>query len=276
MGVWGEREKCSSPDDAVKLKSFDLCPNPICIAPTLPVPHPAKGGASAVAAAQVLHIPHCHIKRNSHNARFSRALCAIENIFIAVCCWPENDRGKTKTNGAIDFKYDPLKAKPQPYPSPSIVFMSVTFGGGDEMGLGGEVMGAHLLHSASKTLAARRSNRPPRSPLFSPLPGTVSIMILSGSDHFLFGPALTPPLLDLFVSRVATSLFLPPFTTLLTCTSFLMPHLVTDDMGIRNESFMKIAAVGTWMGDFVTAWMFSTKFPSKITNVIFEYIKNNI
>ncbi|XP_061106804.1 transmembrane protein 117 isoform X1 [Conger conger] len=26
-------------------------------------------------------------------------------------------------------------------------------------------------------------------------------------------------------------------------------------MGIRNESFMKMAAVGTWMGDFVTAWM---------------------
>ncbi|XP_068950341.1 transmembrane protein 117 isoform X3 [Petaurus breviceps papuanus] len=26
-------------------------------------------------------------------------------------------------------------------------------------------------------------------------------------------------------------------------------------MGIRNESFMKVAAVGTWMGDFVTAWM---------------------
>nr|XP_061812502.1 transmembrane protein 117-like [Nerophis lumbriciformis] len=32
-------------------------------------------------------------------------------------------------------------------------------------------------------------------------------------------------------------------------------HIVTDYMGIRNESFMKIAAVGTWMGDFVTAWM---------------------
>lgn len=31
--------------------------------------------------------------------------------------------------------------------------------------------------------------------------------------------------------------------------------MVTDYMGIRNESFMKIAAVGTWMGDFVTAWM---------------------
>nr|XP_020478193.1 transmembrane protein 117 isoform X1 [Monopterus albus] len=35
----------------------------------------------------------------------------------------------------------------------------------------------------------------------------------------------------------------------------LWPHMVTDYMGIRNESFMKIAAVGTWMGDFVTAWM---------------------
>ncbi|XP_077423768.1 transmembrane protein 117 isoform X2 [Vanacampus margaritifer] len=31
--------------------------------------------------------------------------------------------------------------------------------------------------------------------------------------------------------------------------------MVTDHMGIKNESFMKIAAVGTWMGDFVTAWM---------------------
>lgn len=35
------------------------------------------------------------------------------------------------------------------------------------------------------------------------------------------------------------------------------PHMVTDYMGIRNESFMKMAAVGTWMGDFVTAWMVS-------------------
>nr|XP_060633557.1 transmembrane protein 117 isoform X3 [Anolis sagrei ordinatus] len=32
-------------------------------------------------------------------------------------------------------------------------------------------------------------------------------------------------------------------------------YIVTDFMGIRNESFMKVAAVGTWMGDFVTAWM---------------------
>ncbi|XP_076863276.1 transmembrane protein 117 isoform X2 [Brachyhypopomus gauderio] len=32
-------------------------------------------------------------------------------------------------------------------------------------------------------------------------------------------------------------------------------YMVTEYMGIRNESFMKMAAVGTWMGDFVTAWM---------------------
>ncbi|XP_034031973.1 transmembrane protein 117 [Thalassophryne amazonica] len=35
----------------------------------------------------------------------------------------------------------------------------------------------------------------------------------------------------------------------------MQSHMVTEYMGIRNESFMKIAAVGTWMGDFVTAWM---------------------
>ncbi|KAM4748110.1 transmembrane protein 117 [Rhinophrynus dorsalis] len=32
-------------------------------------------------------------------------------------------------------------------------------------------------------------------------------------------------------------------------------YIITEYMGIRNESFMKVAAVGTWMGDFVTAWM---------------------
>nr|XP_028602923.1 transmembrane protein 117 isoform X1 [Podarcis muralis]XP_028602924.1 transmembrane protein 117 isoform X1 [Podarcis muralis] len=36
---------------------------------------------------------------------------------------------------------------------------------------------------------------------------------------------------------------------------YMRPYVVTDFMGIRNESFMKVAAVGTWMGDFVTAWM---------------------
>jgi hypothetical protein len=37
--------------------------------------------------------------------------------------------------------------------------------------------------------------------------------------------------------------------------------MVTEYMGIRNESFMKIAAVGTWMGDFVTAWMVRWYYP---------------
>ncbi|XP_078586799.1 transmembrane protein 117-like [Branchiostoma floridae x Branchiostoma japonicum] len=30
---------------------------------------------------------------------------------------------------------------------------------------------------------------------------------------------------------------------------------ISDVMGLRNSSFMKAAALGTWMGDFVTAWM---------------------
>ncbi|XP_067856142.1 transmembrane protein 117 isoform X2 [Heptranchias perlo] len=35
----------------------------------------------------------------------------------------------------------------------------------------------------------------------------------------------------------------------------MSPYLINEHMGIRNENFMKLAAVGTWMGDFVTAWM---------------------
>lgn len=42
------------------------------------------------------------------------------------------------TNGAIDFKYDPLKAQPEPYPSPSIIFMSVTCRGLEEAQGGGD------------------------------------------------------------------------------------------------------------------------------------------
>ena len=26
-------------------------------------------------------------------------------------------------------------------------------------------------------------------------------------------------------------------------------------MGMENQTFMKVAAIGTWLGDFVTAWM---------------------
>ncbi|XP_055796453.1 transmembrane protein 117-like isoform X2 [Salvelinus fontinalis] len=47
--------------------------------------------------------------------------------------------------------------------------------------------------------------------------------------------------------NVCREVHIPPQT--------LWTHMVTEYMGIRNESFMKIAAVGTWMGDFVTAWM---------------------
>ena len=30
---------------------------------------------------------------------------------------------------------------------------------------------------------------------------------------------------------------------------------VTSYLGIQNDNFMKAAGLGTWMGDFVTAWM---------------------
>lgn len=50
----------------------------------------------------------------------------------------------------------------------------------------------------------------------------------------------------LFINLLYSS---PPFLSL--CSTYM----VTEYMGIRNESFMKMAAVGTWMGDFVTAWM---------------------
>lgn len=29
----------------------------------------------------------------------------------------------------------------------------------------------------------------------------------------------------------------------------------TDNMHIENKTFMKMAAIGTWLGDFITAWM---------------------
>ena len=32
-------------------------------------------------------------------------------------------------------------------------------------------------------------------------------------------------------------------------------YRITALMGIRNDSFMKAAACGTWCGDFFTAWM---------------------
>ncbi|KAK3734219.1 hypothetical protein QZH41_003212 [Actinostola sp. cb2023] len=34
-----------------------------------------------------------------------------------------------------------------------------------------------------------------------------------------------------------------------------IPYKVSKNMGIKNETFMKVAAMGTWFGDFITAWM---------------------
>ena len=30
---------------------------------------------------------------------------------------------------------------------------------------------------------------------------------------------------------------------------------VSARMGMENQTFMKIAAIATWLGDFITAWM---------------------
>ena len=32
-------------------------------------------------------------------------------------------------------------------------------------------------------------------------------------------------------------------------------YKITTYLGIQNDNFMKAAGLGTWMGDFVTAWM---------------------
>ncbi|XP_012662939.1 transmembrane protein 117 isoform X4 [Otolemur garnettii] len=45
------------------------------------------------------------------------------------------------------------------------------------------------------------------------------------------------------------------YNTFLLMDGSMGAYIITDYMGIRNESFMKLAAVGTWLGDFVTAWM---------------------
>ena len=32
-------------------------------------------------------------------------------------------------------------------------------------------------------------------------------------------------------------------------------YVASSNMGIENQTFMKLAAMGTWLGDFLTAWM---------------------
>ena len=34
-----------------------------------------------------------------------------------------------------------------------------------------------------------------------------------------------------------------------------LSYRITEDMGIRNSLFLRMAATGTWCGDFFTAWM---------------------
>ncbi len=43
------------------------------------------------------------------------------------------------------------------------------------------------------------------------------------------------------------------------------PYKITSYMGIKNYTFMKAAAMGTWMGDFVTAWMVTDMMLQVIT-----------
>ena len=33
------------------------------------------------------------------------------------------------------------------------------------------------------------------------------------------------------------------------------PYVTSHNLGIQNQTFMKMAAIGTWLGDFITAWM---------------------
>lgn len=71
-------EKCLSPDDAVKLKSFDLCPNPICIArfspPTVPSPRSKAGCCSYL---------FCHRPKGKYNIPLWMQLSLCGN----KCCF---------------------------------------------------------------------------------------------------------------------------------------------------------------------------------------------
>ncbi|NWR16392.1 TM117 protein, partial [Emberiza fucata] len=97
------------------------------------------------------------------------------------------------------------------------------------------------------------------------------LAILTGliAGKFLFHQRLFGQLLRLKMFRedhgswmtmfFSTILFLFIFShiynLILIMAGNMSAYIITDFMGIRNENFMKVAAVGTWMGDFVTAWM---------------------
>ncbi|KAF4094724.1 hypothetical protein G5714_023802 [Onychostoma macrolepis] len=58
-----------------------------------------------------------------------------------------------------------------------------------------------------------------------------------------------------FSTILSLFIFSHIYNLILLVSGRMGPYMVTEYMGIRNESFMKMVAVGTWMGDFVTAWM---------------------
>ncbi|GAB5573684.1 transmembrane protein 117 isoform X1 [Prionailurus iriomotensis] len=108
----------------------------------------------------------------------------------------------------------------------------------------------------------------------------LAILIGLIAGKFLFHQRLFGQLLRLKMFRedhgswmtmfFSTILFLFIFShiynTILLMDGNMGAYIITDYMGIRNESFMKLAAVGTWMGDFVTAWMWTVLFT--LTSVV--------
>ncbi|XP_061772740.1 transmembrane protein 117 isoform X1 [Nerophis ophidion] len=58
-----------------------------------------------------------------------------------------------------------------------------------------------------------------------------------------------------FSTILSLCIFSNIYNLILLMAGNMESHMITDQMGIKNEVFMKLAAMGTWMGDFVTAWM---------------------
>ncbi|XP_032815930.2 transmembrane protein 117 isoform X1 [Petromyzon marinus] len=71
-----------------------------------------------------------------------------------------------------------------------------------------------------------------------------------------------------FTSIMLLFFFSHIYNLLLTFSPNMTEYIVSDYMGLKNENFMRGAALGTWMGDSVTAWMVTdmmlqdTKYPA--------------
>uniref|UniRef100_A0A8C1IMS3 Transmembrane protein 117 n=1 Tax=Cyprinus carpio TaxID=7962 RepID=A0A8C1IMS3_CYPCA len=76
--------------------------------------------------------------------------------------------------------------------------------------------------------------------------GRVLRLKMFREDHGSWMTMFFSTILSLFI-------FSHIYNFILLMSGRMRPHMVTEYMGIRNESFMKMVAVGTWMGDFVTA-----------------------